>query len=187
MVLPVQGLRVTILSFPKTYWFIPSLPFVSVVAVFFTSGKLSIGNNNLVLASSGSVSGYNQNNYIVAEGTGFFTRQVANTSTLFPIGTNASYVPATIKNAGTADNFNIHVFSDVTDDGTSTGTTIGNIANAVNMTWIINEETAGGSDVSLSYNGMKVIREVVLIIRIVESGIILVVAGHLKKVLHQAD
>ena len=73
---------------------------------------------------------------------------------VYPVGTAVSYVPITINNSGTADNYGVRVFDDVLNNGTSGGT-IASINNAVDMTWVVDETVAGGSNLTAAcqWNG----------------------------------
>jgi len=125
----------------------------------FISGKIILDNNNLTVKNTATdaIQGYTEDKYIVT-GTGatggFLTREGVATATIdFPIGTSTtSYTPAALANTGTADNFSVRVFNGVYEDGTSG---ISQVDNSVGRTWDIQEETAGGSDVTLSlqHNG----------------------------------
>jgi len=113
-----------------------------------TSGNVSLGSNDLVLLSGASISA-GPIQYIVAESSGRLVQEVGAGSVFYPVGTSGSYVPATLSNSGTTDNFGVSVFNDVLDGGT-TGSTIPEIDNCVNNTWNITEEIAGGSDLSIT-------------------------------------
>ena len=114
----------------------------------FTAGKITLGSNNLILASGAIISGATASNFIVTDGTGYLQRNDITTSTDFPVGPSvSSFNPVNIVNAGTADNFRIIATNDVLDSGT-VGSAL--TANAVNKTWTITEETTGGSDVTLT-------------------------------------
>ncbi len=110
--------------------------------------KITLGSNTLTIGSSGSVTNYDSDSYIVTNSTGVLKRNsVGSGSTAFPIG-NAAYNPVFINNSGTIDNFSVKVV-----DGTP-----GNISDAtrvVNRTWTISEDAAGGSNVALmlQWNG----------------------------------
>jgi hypothetical protein len=120
----------------------------------FLSGKLMLAASNLTMGVGGSISGYNSARYIDASGAGKLIRNVGVTGSFYPVGTTASYVPVTLSNSGTADNYGIRVFADVLNNGTSGGT-IPSIAHAVNMTWVVDEATAGGSSLTATcmWNG----------------------------------
>ena len=112
----------------------------------FTSGKLTLGTSNLILANGSTVSGASSSNYIVTNSTGYLQRNSVTSSTNFPVG-NSTYNPINIVNSGTADNFTVNVSDDVLDAGTS-GTAL--TANAVDRTWTVTEGTGGGSNVMLT-------------------------------------
>ncbi|MEI8085499.1 MAG: hypothetical protein WCG93_04705, partial [Paludibacter sp.] len=67
-------------------------------ALNFTSGKLTLGANNLTIGSSGSILGANATNYIVTNGVGLLSQSVtASNPKTFPIGASTtSYDPAII-------------------------------------------------------------------------------------------
>jgi len=115
-----------------------------------TSGKISLGNNNLTMSTSSSITGASSSNYIIAEGTGSLIQQVnSNTTKSFPVGISSYYLPASIglNLTSTPDNFSVRLMDKVYSQGTT-----GNIVTgkAVNATWIMSESTAGGSDASVS-------------------------------------
>lgn len=75
-------------------------------ALTLTNGLVSLGNNNLTLGAAATIAGTpGTGKYIATSGTGDLVRKsVANTATLFPIGTANSYAPLTITNtSGTSD------------------------------------------------------------------------------------
>lgn len=111
----------------------------------FSSGKFIIGNYNLTMGNTATFSGQNKDRYIVTDGTGNLIRQVGNTWVAFPIG-NSTFNPARLKNVGTLDNFSVRVRDNFLQNGTS-----GNAINSdvIPRTWLIEEETVGGSDVSM--------------------------------------
>ncbi|MCP4440863.1 MAG: T9SS type A sorting domain-containing protein [Aureispira sp.] len=110
------------------------------------NGSVELSNNNLVLSSGAILSGYDANNYIITNGTGTFTRQVGSSSMVFPVG-NSIYNPLSISNNGTVDNFNVRVEDAVYQNGTS-GSLVS--SNVVRKTWFVGEETAGGSDITVT-------------------------------------
>jgi hypothetical protein len=62
-------------------------------------GTLSLGSNNLVIGSVGSIANVSATNFIVTDGTGKLTQSVAaNTEKLFPVGASTgSFDPVTVK------------------------------------------------------------------------------------------
>jgi G8 domain len=110
----------------------------------FSSGKINLGNHNLILESNLSVTGADNNSYVVTNGTGSLTRKsIGNTATAFPVGTTTTYDSVSIKNTGTTDDFSVNVSS--TLDAFSPMPT-----KYIQRQWNISEAVAGGSDVSLS-------------------------------------
>ena len=120
----------------------------------FQSGKMSLLASNLTMGSSGSISGYDNSKYINASGTGKLNQNVGASNKVYPVGNAASYVPVTLNNSGTTDNYGVRVFDDVLNNGTS-GATIASINNAVDMTWVVDETVAGGSNLTATcqWNG----------------------------------
>jgi len=113
-------------------------------ALTFQSGKITLGSSNLTIGNSGSIAGFDNSKYINAAGSGKLIQNVAAANKVYPVGTASSYVPLTLNNTGTADNYGVRVFDDVLNNGTSGGT-IASINDAVDMTWVVDESIAGGS------------------------------------------
>ncbi len=115
-----------------------------------TAGNISLVNYDLTMGNSGTISNAGATAYLIATGTGTLVQQVvAAGSKLFPVGTTASYTPATIAlTAGsTTDIFSMRMLAAFYSQGTI-GTPL--TSNAVNATWMIAETVAGGSDASLT-------------------------------------
>jgi hypothetical protein len=129
-------------------------PAIITSALTFQSGKMTLGSNNLTIGNSGSISGYDNSKYIIAGGSGKLIQNIAAANKVYPVGTAASYVPVTLSNEGTSDNYGVRVFDDVLNNGTSGGT-IASINNAVDMTWVVDETVAGGSNLTATcqWNG----------------------------------
>ncbi|MBN1338310.1 MAG: hypothetical protein JXA03_03240 [Bacteroidales bacterium] len=119
--------------------------------LILNSADFYINDWYATLGSAASVSGYSTSNHIVTNGYGSLVMEVSSGGVEFPVGHAGHYLPVTIVNNGITDNFRVRVFDDVLDGGT-VGNTISTISNAVNATWVITEETAGGSDVDLTVN-----------------------------------
>lgn len=112
------------------------------------AGKVLLGTNNLIISSGNAIVGSSSSNYIVTDNTGVLQINNITASRNFPIGSStSSYTPVVIINAGTVDDFNARVFSEVYIDGTS-GTQL--TADVVRKTWMIDEGVPGGSDVTLT-------------------------------------
>jgi hypothetical protein len=103
------------------------------------SGKITLGNNNLTIASGGTVASATSANYVVTDGTGKLVRNGVGTSAVsFPVGTSSSYNPVTVRTGSSTDNFSVRVIGSVSPSSA-------NDAAAVQRTWDISEETPGGN------------------------------------------
>lgn len=118
------------------------------------SGRIHLGNADLVLLSSATIAGGNSASFVVTDGAGRL-RQLGLGSggrggeVLFPVGSTAgSYTPVTLTNSGTADAFGVRVVDDVYEQGAS-GPALQD--RVVAKTWFIDEGTAGGSDATLRF------------------------------------
>lgn len=109
------------------------------------NGSIELGTHDLVLDPSASISNFDENSYIVTNGTGVLQQEVGASSVTFPVG-NSSYNPATLSNAGTSDNFQVRVIDEVREEGT-TGAVL--TEDVVDRTWMIDEVVSGGSDVTV--------------------------------------
>lgn len=108
----------------------------------FAGGKINLGSNNLTIGASGNITNASTTKFIVTNGTGTLQRTVAAGNVLFPIG-NGTYNPVTLNNAGTSDVFSVKV------QNTFDNPTNGNPK--VNKQCTINEQNAGGSDVTITF------------------------------------
>lgn len=122
-----------------------------------TSGIINIFDYDMQLLSGATISGTPGNtNYIIAEHAGSLIQEVVSGSKLYPIGSDSEYYPVTLNdNTGTPDNYRLRLYPDVTIDGVEGSTQIAEINNVVKITWLIEEETAGGADldITLQWNG----------------------------------
>ncbi len=116
-----------------------------------TGGSLSLSTFNLTLGASATITGVGSNRYIKTNNSptsgGYLIQPVSGTK-VFPVGTS-TYTPATVTNTGTADNFLVRVFDGMLTNGTSGGAHVYS-NHAVNRTWLVEENTAGGSIVNLT-------------------------------------
>ena len=121
------------------------------------SGNLQLGNFNLVVATIASVVG-SASSYVITNGTGSFTiNGIGSSARVFAVGTPTSYTPLSIANNGTADNISVKVLQGVYNSylgEVGSGAPIS--LNVVNKTFIVNEATAGGSslDITFTWNGI---------------------------------
>jgi hypothetical protein len=111
---------------------------------------LGLGTNDLIMQFGSIISGATPSGYIITSGSGRLKQNVGAGDKAFPIGTISSFVPIVLNNTGgTGDYYSVRVFSDVLTNGTS-GATIAAINDCVDMTWVVEEDVAGGSNLSLT-------------------------------------
>jgi hypothetical protein len=112
----------------------------------FTSGKLTLNGFNLTLGAT-DPTGADASAYIVTNSSGGVLRSVpadGATNVLFPVG-NSTYNPLALQNSATAttDNYSVKVTD--SKPANFTGTT-----HIVNRSWVVTEEAAGGSDLTVT-------------------------------------
>lgn len=115
-----------------------------------TAGKVSIGNYDLSVASTGTISGGSVSSYIIATASGTLKQELtAGGSKTFPVGTPSHYMQATVALAAgsVTDIISVRMKNNAYTQGES-GTVV--TQNAVNGTWIIEEATAGGSNATVT-------------------------------------
>jgi autotransporter-associated beta strand protein len=116
------------------------------------SGKLILGNHNLVLAPGcASMNTGDENHYVVTNGTGVFRQQVLNNGSDFwyPMGPSTTvFGPVTLNQslAGVTDNIDVRVV--VTPSFTNA---VNDNAKMVNLEWTLNEGSAGGNSLSTNF------------------------------------
>ncbi len=119
--------------------------------LILNNGLIDINTYNLTINSSGQILNYDASKYIIAENSGSLIQYVAGIDKVFPVGTSTSYTPIILNNSGgIADNYSVNVFPKVTDNGLSSGTDVGFLEDCVKMTWQIDEENAGGSNLTIT-------------------------------------
>jgi len=114
----------------------------------FVKGQLVLASNNdLEIASTGLITGYDDTKYVVTSGTlnGALVMNVnaGSAYVTFPVGTNSNYSPAFIQQASsaTSGNFNVRAMNTVLGGGTY-GPVNSNTLKVVNRTWFVNSNVA---------------------------------------------
>ncbi|BDS14622.1 T9SS type A sorting domain-containing protein [Aureispira anguillae] len=110
------------------------------------NGNIELGNYQLALANSATITGYDANHYIITNGTGTLSQEVGVSTVHYPIG-NTSYNLASINNTGLTDIFSIRVADQLLKNGTNG---LAFTEGVVNNTWFIEENTTGGSLVNMT-------------------------------------
>jgi hypothetical protein len=122
-----------------------------VAELAMTSGKLDIGNHDLIIQSAAAITNADDVNYIVTSGTGRLQMHVNSASTyvIYPIGTAVSYSPAAVQQtaAGTSGNIMVRAINGLYAAGT-TGTNFAATESVVDRTWLI--ESAVGMTVNMN-------------------------------------
>ena len=112
-------------------------------SLILSLGKVTIGSNSIVIASSGGADPGSPSSYVVTAGTGTVTQKgVGSTDRYFPVGTATSYNPVILKNIGTVDTFAVRVqptYDFPPNDSSK----------VVNRQWTITESVPGGSNVTI--------------------------------------
>lgn len=112
-------------------------------------GTLRLVNNDLVLLSGAAILGGDMSHFIKTDGVGSLQMSVASSPKIFPVGTISSYAPVTIENNSASDNFKVNLIDNVLSNGSS-GTTIPQINDCVNLTWNIEPESPGTANYNIT-------------------------------------
>ena len=122
-----------------------------------TSGNLTLGTFNIVMASGSSLSGGSSSSFVYTGSTGFlkFNSCAASSSKTFPVGhtnSSAGYVPLvmTFNGGHTTDDFNVIAVDKVTTNGSRTGGS-DYTSTVVKAMWFVTETTTGGSNVTMQF------------------------------------
>ena len=108
-------------------------------------GKIVLGDNDLVV--DGHILNTDSAHFIVTNGTGRLRIRNNDQANTFPVGASISHPSfARISNTGTPDSFSVRVLPYVLKNGTS-GDAV--TTEGVRLTWLIEEETPGGSNASV--------------------------------------
>jgi hypothetical protein len=108
-------------------------------------GKIVLGDYDLII--NGIIKGVDTSHFIITNGKGKLKLVNNNPLNEFPVGTNlysTNFVK--INNVGTSDNFSVRLLPYVLKNGTI-GDTV--LTGNVNCTWLIEEQTPGGSDITV--------------------------------------
>ncbi|HZZ74547.1 MAG TPA: T9SS type A sorting domain-containing protein, partial [Puia sp.] len=127
----------------------------------FTSGQLDASNYPLtVSAGIVTITGASSSSYIItgdavtSAGLLNINNLPANTSTIFPVGTTAYYLPATINpGANTGNSYSVFAFQGATTNGVANGPalSVATLSKMVNAEWNVNR-TAGSGTAALTLN-----------------------------------
>lgn len=115
---------------------------------FSNSGnKISIGANDLIMATAATFTGADASHYVQTGSTGELVKNSMGTFT-FPVGYDGStYNPITLNEAGTTDDIGVRVLENALEDG-ATGTVLAD--DVVDASWVITETVVGGSNLTVT-------------------------------------
>jgi hypothetical protein len=117
----------------------------------FTNGSIALGSQNLQMGPAGLITGFNNTNYAITDGTGNLVKEglASSSAFTFPVGRAASdYTPAILTNTGgAADDYYMQVKSYAESAATITGP-----ANGMDRSWHIYSTTGGTAGLSLTHN-----------------------------------
>ncbi|MGB3467960.1 MAG: alpha-amylase domain-containing protein, partial [Cyclobacteriaceae bacterium] len=125
----------------------------------FSDGNIILNNQSVTIGELASVTGYSETAYFQTANDessgGFLIRSVETTPVIFPVGTIDGYTPLTIVNTGTSSNFQVRVFNDIYENGT-TGDVVTGISNWVRKTWEITPTTSGvNANITFQWNASE--------------------------------
>ncbi len=121
----------------------------------FNSGSVVIFDNNLKIVNGGSITGANEDSYVMIEGEGTLDMDISGSSAgyvEFPVGTATSYSPAQIEsmNASSAT-FMVNVANDLLLMG-DFGADLSATESVVDRTWNIYSSTGSTTNMNLKLN-----------------------------------
>jgi hypothetical protein len=113
----------------------------------FVKGKIELASGDLVMASTASITGYDDTKYIMtsenAAGSLVMNVTAGSSFLTFPVGTLSNYSPAYIQqnSSATSGNFNVKTMNNVLSSGTFGAINSANLK-VVNRTWFVESTVA---------------------------------------------
>ncbi len=119
-------------------------------ALNLTSGKITLGANDLTIGASGSISGGSTSNYVVTNSTGTLKwLAVGSTDKTFPVGRDTTYyAPVTIKNTTGTSDISVRVNATITNAVYVSGS-------VVTQEWLVNSSAATTATITPAWAGAK--------------------------------
>src|SRR3989344_4940688 len=118
---------------------------VEVGNLTMTTAGVHLRDNELRLSSTGMITGANENQYVLINGTGSLVQNVpiSGPYTMYPVGTDDGYAPFGLQqNSGTASYFKVHTHNLVWSNGTS-GIDWAEDQAVVSRSWDLESEAGG--------------------------------------------
>lgn len=120
-------------------------------ALNFKAGYVNVQSNNLMIGVAGSINGANPNAYVITGPGGYLTMfATVSNHTMFQVGTQSDYLPASISlNPGSAvGTIGVNVSAGVYSNGI-TGVEISNYEPMVNATWLFQNNIGTGLNANM--------------------------------------
>jgi hypothetical protein len=120
-------------------------------ALQLQGGTIDIDDNDITIASSGSVTGGSSTSYVITDGGGTLgIALTANDSAMFHVGTSASYAPAQVglNNGSGSGTVRVNVDGDVMSQGTM-GVDISTNQSVVDATWHVESDISSNLNLNL--------------------------------------
>lgn len=117
----------------------------------FNNGSILIFDNMLTIKSGGTVTGYNENKYVMIDGDGQLKMEMSTGGSYktFPVGTRDGYSPAMIQyNTGATSSFMVGVEEGVYAVGTY-GDDLSESESIVDRTWTVNSTAGATSNIDM--------------------------------------
>ncbi len=89
--------------------------------ILFVAGKIDLLDQSIIVNNSSGFGGGNDSAYIISGSAGKVVFPCDSINTLLPIGLSGIYTPISVQQFGTADTFELRIWSNITNDGTNTG------------------------------------------------------------------
>lgn len=116
--------------------------------LLFTNGKFQLGNLNLLVAPSATITGSNSSRFVMTNGTGVLTKQSLTSVFTYPVGfSTTEYNPLTITNSGTSDDISVRCLENVLANGLSGSVITSDFAG---NSWVVSEAVVGGSNLAMT-------------------------------------
>jgi hypothetical protein len=127
---------------------------IEVMSLMIMNGNVYLNNADLTMKSGALIIGDDYYKYVHTQGNGTLNMNVSTAPVRFPVG-NSTYNPVTLTNTGIPDRFEVRVVDAVYADGYGINPATVTFP-VVDRTWMIGEEIAGGSVVTVrpQWNGL---------------------------------
>ena len=102
---------------------------------------INLGSGNIVIGSSGAISGGGSSSYIIANGAGTLKQNVGTSAVEFPIGTGSSYMPIEINTSSGSVDFEVRLVSN----------SYANSASYLDKNWVITSSTSQTIDIKFTW------------------------------------